>query len=156
MMFRTISNYLLPRYNARENSHVQYYDGIDSRNSDSEEAASHFLDSLQFPQQETNVSSDGEESSSSEEDTPQNENAGTEKLRARFHALLKQYPAHTMAIKTAAYEGGIYESIAYDPQINRFFRVLDNVDESKLPDEVALFCKEIKDYTPASNRSLGV
>lgn len=158
-MYRSDPGYLLPRYNTRRSSTniAQYYDGIDGDNSGSEEIARNFLEDFEnwkSAQREisenADVSSDSEESSTSTDDEIQQDNAETKSLRDYFNALLIQFPNHTMYLKAAAYQAGIYhpaDSIALDPQINRFFRVIDNVDESRLPDEVAAFCKDLRKHS---------
>lgn len=157
-MFRFDTGYLLPRYNRTRipNDLLQDYDGLDDRDPGSEETARKFLENFEAWKLEPDTStehaeksSDSEESLSSSDDESQDETADTEKLRARFAALLTQFPTHSMHIKAAAYQAGIYQSAkssAYDPQINHFFRVMGDVDESKLPAEVAAFCKELKDH----------
>lgn len=157
-MFRTASSYLLPRYNAKSHhEHAQYYDGVDSRDPGSEEAARKFMDNLAALKlkpdniaSSTEDSSDSEESTSSADDASQDETADAEKLRTRFAALLTAHPHHILQIKAAAYQAGIYQptkSVAYDPQINSFFRVMDDIDEQKLPEALAEFFKDLRDYS---------
>lgn len=157
-MFRTGSGYLLPRYNTTRSSTrmVQYYDGVDGIDSGSEENARRFVEreiwklSPDSSTDDSEASSDSEESTSSADDEPQDKTPDAEKLRARFAALLTAFPNHTMQIKAAAYQAGIYQptkSVAYDPQINSFFRVMDDIDEKKLPEALAEFFKDLRDYS---------
>lgn len=133
------------------NQHVVIYDGVDSHNKGSEEAASAFmawLDDLKKQPDAVEEESDCSEESS-EEDTV------TLRIQLQLHLdqLLIEFPAHGFIIKAAAYQAGIYEtkySQAYDPGMNNFFRHNDSVPTDKVPAEIAAFIDVLRVYTQKS------
>lgn len=160
-MFRTYDSYLLPRYTRTKSSSnvAQYYDGLDGFDSGSEELSRKFVERFQNAQARDDSSSSAEDSSDNDESASSSDEESIDPaattLREQLSALLKQFPAHTVYLKAAAYQAEIYQpsqSFAYDPQISSFFRVMDDIDKNKLPAEIAKFCKDLQTYSEDCNR----
>lgn len=134
------------------NQHVVLYDGVDSRDKGSEEAASTFmawLDHLKAqPDHAEEVSEESEESSADEISTLRIH------LQLMLDTLLTTFPDYRLTIKAAAYQAGIYQpdhTHAYDPGFNRFFHHTDTIPVEQLPDEIAAFIHVLRVYSEKSS-----
>lgn len=133
------------------NQHAVTYDGIDSLDKGSEEAASRFMAWLDYLK--TQPDSVDEESQCSEESSEDDTVTLLMQLQLNFGALLTAFPAYSFIIKAAAYQAGIYEprnTHAYDPGFNRFFQHTDTIPARQLPDEVAAFMNVLRVYSEKS------
>ena len=70
-------------------------------------------------------------------------------FQQRLVSLSDQFPSLRSHMRVAAYQAGVYhprDSCGYDPEINRFIRTMEDIDENTLPADVKLFIKELNKY----------
>jgi hypothetical protein len=156
------------------------YDGIDSRDSDSEENASHFMQSLAAMKTSLVASSHEEDNSVTPTNSKElaslakfllsdvtttavdsdlsnaDQDSATIKLCLERNALIAEFPAFARYIKARAYESGLYQvkkSVAFDPYMNNFFRESDHTVNENLPLAVIKFMKRMEEFTQHYHQS---
>lgn len=104
-----------------------------------------FLQNLYAKHASASESEHSEEASSSEADDCLNT-----AFQQRLATLSSQFPAFRTHMRVAAYQAGIYQpedSCGYNPEINRFIRTMNDIDEKVFPADIALFIKELNEFS---------